>query len=281
MELRQRPAERAAVARMHAGAARLPSRKLTSAAGRPQSERSAWPSRPWIGVGQATPLAARWSISARKNGRSSRRHPLLVERQDEAAVLGHQPVVGVLDALAGCLRARPAAAGRRPRGRPRARPGRSRCRPPSASAGASGRRVRPARAAHDACRIGIGGVLNETSSWTTRTSCTSIAKRSRQAAISSSTSALGRRGAGADRDRRDAVEQRPVHARGALHERRRRAAGGLGDLDQADRVGRVGRADDQRQVGLAARSPRPRAGGWSWRSRCPRAAARRSPGSAA
>ena len=40
------------------------------AAGRPQSERSATPSRAFTGVGHAMPCAARCSMSAMKNGKS-------------------------------------------------------------------------------------------------------------------------------------------------------------------------------------------------------------------
>jgi hypothetical protein len=50
----------------------MPLRKLTIAAGRPHSSRSASPVASRIGTGQAMPRAAKWSISPRKNGRSSR-----------------------------------------------------------------------------------------------------------------------------------------------------------------------------------------------------------------
>ena len=48
----------------------MPSRKVTTAAGRPHSVPSALPLRSFTGCGQVMPRAARCSISARKNGTS-------------------------------------------------------------------------------------------------------------------------------------------------------------------------------------------------------------------
>ena len=58
---------------------------------------------------------------------------------------------------------------------------------------------------------------------------------------------LGRRGAGGDAERGDAVELLPGDLGGPLHQQRLGAAGALRHLHQPQRVGAVGRADhDQR-----------------------------------
>ena len=81
----------------------LPSRQLTMAAGLPASRRSATPSRACTGSGQGRPWRARCSIRPRKNGRSARVDALLVDGQDEAAALGQEAEVGVLDPLGDAL----------------------------------------------------------------------------------------------------------------------------------------------------------------------------------
>ena len=73
------------------------------AAGRPASVLSASPHLFCSGCGQEMPRAARCVIRPRKNGRSSSRDALLIQRQDEIAGRGMQQEVGILDALGDAL----------------------------------------------------------------------------------------------------------------------------------------------------------------------------------
>ena len=69
------------------------------AAGRPASRRSASPSRPSTGRGQADAVRGQVLHQAQEPRQFGRIHALLVERQDEVAGGGPQREVAVLDPL--------------------------------------------------------------------------------------------------------------------------------------------------------------------------------------
>ena len=76
-----------------------PFRKLIRAAGLPRTFCRTRPARSAIGVGQGKPRPARCCIRSMKNGSSSSRTPPLVDGEDEAALIGVEQEVGVLDPL--------------------------------------------------------------------------------------------------------------------------------------------------------------------------------------
>ena len=159
---------------------------------------------------------------------------------------------------------------------------RSRCRPPSAQAIEGV--LRPATAAapsapHEPGAAGSAACLKNTFSSTSRMSSMATSNRSRQASISSSTSTSGAEAPALIADSRPTPSSSaPVDVAACSISSARGQPACRADLDQAARVRRVRRTDDQQADRRAARSPRRRAGGSSWRSRCPRRAAPRCAG---
>ena len=174
---------------------------------------------------------------AEEEGQVGRVDALLVERQDELALLGRRAGSWSSRRPRRCPSPRARRRDRSRRGRRRTPRRRIRCRPPS----------RP----HSAASRSWRGRLKAIVSSAAVTTSTVTSKRSAKASITSSTRTSGADAPAVTPRRRDAGEARPVDLGGALDQHRERAAGALRHLAQPLRVGGVRRADDDHRVDLA------------------------------